>query len=597
MQYRYQTQSYKQGPKTKNGISYGRVSTFDQAFNRDGARREDASPEAQRSRCADHVVFLNAKKGGNYKILEHISDEGFSGKNTNRPGYQKMCDLIASKTIEFVVATELSRISRSVVDFLELVSHCEKHNVDLLIIGLDLDTSSPIGRVMVIILVALAQFEREMTSQRVKENALNRLLKDGKINGAAEILGLDRDPARAGHFLINYDELLKVEQILKLFLKFSSKNKVLSEAKKLGLTGKEGRELTHHLVDSVIENAKWRYRGLWYANKENEHRDPSELPETKRFQIVELPHGPLIEDKLLSQVEHKLADTFENRKRSGKDGRIYLLTHILQYEDGSTYYGGSAKGRQYFYYYSKGEGPNIQCEDIEKVVIDRIKAYFKGSEIFAKLVENAVKKRIEELPKIDHEITRIQNELHDLDDANKDLREQLREKELRSRSSFMNWLEDEVEKIREQKQRKEQDIEILFLARADLMKKSGLESLEQTASEFIAKFDQLTGVQKRSFIERMISRVVIKKDNKIELHVLWDSSTRFRQGFSGQAAQDDGNEKLENNKNVANSVYYEGQKKVVCETTFFETISSIREQNGGRDGTRTRGLRRDRAAL
>ena len=201
MQFRSQAQASNK--KVKRGISYGRVSTYDQAFNIDGNRREDASPEAQRSRCLDHVRFLNSKGKGDYQILEHISDEGFSGKNTNRPGYQKMLDLVSSNIIDFIVASELSRISRSVIDFLELVAHCEAHDVDLVIIGLDLDTSSPIGRVMVIILVALAQFEREMTSQRVKENALNRLLKDGKINGAAEILGLGRDPERTGHFLVN----------------------------------------------------------------------------------------------------------------------------------------------------------------------------------------------------------------------------------------------------------------------------------------------------------------------------------------------------------------------------------------------------------
>ena len=84
MQFPIKAQSSKS--KIKRGISYGRVSTFDQAFNKDGNRREDASPEAQRSRCADHVSFLNSKKNSQYQILDHISDEGFSGKNTNRPG-------------------------------------------------------------------------------------------------------------------------------------------------------------------------------------------------------------------------------------------------------------------------------------------------------------------------------------------------------------------------------------------------------------------------------------------------------------------------------------------------------------------------------
>lgn len=555
MQFRSKAQSSK--PRTKRGISYGRVSTLDQAYNKDGNRRDDASPEAQRSRCADHVRFLNSKSGVDYQILNHISDEGFSGKNTNRPGYQRMWDLITSKSIDFIVCSELSRISRSVVNFLELVSHCEAHEVDLVIIGLDLDTSSPIGRVMVIILMALAQFEREMTSQRVKENALNRLLKDGKINGAAEILGLDRDPNRAGHFLVNEEELIKIEKILKLFLMFSSKQKVLAEAKKMGLTGKKGRELTARVVDTVIENVKWRYRGLWHANKENKHRDQGELPETKRFQIVKLPHGPLIEEKLLDKVEQKLTDTYVNRKRSGKEGRIYLLSHILFYEDGSSYYGGPGKGREYFYYYCKGDGPNIRCDEIEKLVIDRIKAYFKGNEIFARLVENAIKKRIEELPKLDHEISLVQNALQSLEDENNSLRAELKEKAKRERPGFMDWLEKEVEKINDQKIKRDQELNILFNARADLMKKSGLENLEKTAIEFIERFEQLTGVQQRDFIERMIAKIVIKKDNALELHVLWDP------------------------------------KKGVTRMT----KSSISDQNGGVDGTRTRGLRRDRPAL
>lgn len=508
--------------RIKRGISYGRVSTFDQAFNKDGQKREDASPEAQRSRCLDHARFLSSRGKGEYQILEHISDDGFSGKNTNRPGYQKIWDLVSSNMIDFIVAAELSRISRSVIDFLELVSHCEAHKVDLIIIGLDLDTSSPIGRVMVIILVALAQFEREMTSVRVKENALNRLLKDGKINGASEILGLSRDPKRAGHFLVNEEELSKVEQILKLFLKFSSKHKVHLEAKKLGITGKKGRELTAHMVDTIIDNAKWRYRGLWHANKDNEGRDQDELPENKRFQLVELPHGPLIEEKLLDKVEEKLHETYAKRKRSAKDGSIYLLSHILQYEDGSTYYGGPGKDRQYYYYYCKGPGPNLPRDEIEKIVIDRIKAYFKGNDIFNNLVKETVKKRISELPKTDHEIERINKELKDLDDESQDLCNELREKAQRTKLGFMSWLEEQVEKINEQKAKRKQDLAILLHARADLMQKSGLENLENTALEFIEKFDVLTGVEKRSFIERMIAKVVIKKDNQLELHVLWD---------------------------------------------------------------------------
>jgi DNA invertase Pin-like site-specific DNA recombinase len=506
----------------KMGISYGRVSTFDQAFHKDGSRREDASPEAQRQRCVAHMEILNKSRASKYEILEHISDEGVSGKNTNRAGYQRMWDLIATEEVNFIVASELSRISRSVLDFLELAHHCKQYNVSIFIIGLDLDTESPFGRVMLTILVALAEFERNVTSQRVKENALIRLLNDGKINGAAEILGLDKDPDNKGHFLVNHEELLKVELIFKIFMKFSSKNKVLAEARRLGLTGKKGKELTQQRLTIILENARWRYRGLWFANKENEHEDQADLPENKRYQHVELPHGPLLEVELLDAVDQKLKDTYDKKKRSGKDGRIYLLSHILEYEDGSKYSGGPGKDRQYFYYYTKGPGPNIRCEAIEEIVIERIKGYFKGNDIFKKLVESALKKREADLPKIDRQISLIEKELAEIAAENTDLKNQLRDKDSRERSGFMAWLEGEVVALQLRKEAKEAELADYLRAKKDIAKKSGLESLDATATDFIEKFSSLTGVEKRNFIERMIDKIIVKKDNKLELHVLWE---------------------------------------------------------------------------
>lgn len=121
----------------------------------------------------------------------------------------------------------------------------------------------------------------------------------------------------------------------------------------------------------------------------------------------------------------------------------------------------------------------------------------------------------------------------------------------------MDWLKNEVEKITQKKVKKEQELAILNVAQADLLKKSGLENLQKTALEFIARFEELSGVEKREFIARMIHKIVIKQNNKLELHVLWDP----KQGVT------------------------------------WTTKSSVSDLNGGVDGTRTRGLRRDRPAL
>lgn len=182
-------------------VAYARVSTDGQYKDENGVEKSDSSPEVQRRRCQDYLKVMNnirlqKELEGEYKIVKFITDLGLSGKNTKRPGYQELIRLIESGQVGCVLTTELSRLSRSVSDFLKLVELCEKNKVQINVIGLNLETSSPFGRMMVIILVALAEFERGLTAHRTRENARNRLVKDGRINGSAEILGLDYDPKK-----------------------------------------------------------------------------------------------------------------------------------------------------------------------------------------------------------------------------------------------------------------------------------------------------------------------------------------------------------------------------------------------------------------
>lgn len=263
----------------------------------------------------------------------------------------------------------------------------------IFIIGLDLDTSTPFGRVIVIILVALAQFEREMTAVRVRENALARLLRDGKINGASEILGLVKHPDLRGHFVADQAELKQVETLLRMFITFSSKKKVLEEAKNLGVTGKRGRELSLHMLEQVLSNVRWRYRGLWYANKDNDRENDYSLPESKKYQIVNLPHGPLIDTALLDDVQRILDEPARKHKKASKDGYVYLLSHVLTYQDGTKFTGSSAKRRTYRYYHNTENKLRIHCEELNALVLETLKKQLLETPRFVELVGEALKKR------------------------------------------------------------------------------------------------------------------------------------------------------------------------------------------------------------
>jgi len=287
-------------PNELLGVVYGRISSLDKEdFDRYGNRREDGSKKAQIIKSGQFLEVLSNKKKITYKVIDTCFDDNYSGGNTNRPAYQKMWNLIESGQIRFIIASELSRLSRSVIDFLQLIQHCGKYDVAVIIVGLDLDTSNAMGRVILTILIALAQFEREIASERLKSNNKVRLFEDGIINGASEILGLDRNPDKPGQFLVNHDELIKVEKILKLFLQFSSKRKILEIAKELGISGKHGKELTHYTIDRVLEQSRLRYKGIWEANKDNKDKNQDLLPDSECFQIINLPHGPLIDTDLL----------------------------------------------------------------------------------------------------------------------------------------------------------------------------------------------------------------------------------------------------------------------------------------------------------
>ncbi len=506
--------------KVKLVATYDRVSTIDQAYNGDGTVRTDASPEAQRHRCLSHMKFMSQKTGQRWVLYKHISDLAYSGKNTNRPGYQELWDLIGSSKIHAVMATDLSRLSRSVIDFLHLVSHCEHHKVDLVIIGLDLDTSNPFGRVIVIILVALGQFEREMTAVRVRENALARLLKDGKINGAAEILGLDRDPEKKGHFLINHEEMVKVEKILHLFIRLSSKKKVLAVANELGLTGKNGREFTAHMLDIMLENVKWRYRGLWYANGDNRDLDQDLLPESKRYQVIKLPHGPLIRDKvLLDSVEEKLTATFKHKMRAGKDNYVYLLSHLLYQEDGSRFYGQPGNGRNkcYRYYYNDKHKLRVHCEELDKVVVNKIKATILDDSQFREMVKDATKRRQANLPALEEKIRDQEKVVADLEGASLHLREQLLDQQKRGQTGFMEWLEGEVKELSRRREQANTELELLRQSKATLVESAGLSDLRKLSMDFLKKFDGLTGTERRSIMSKLVQRIILRSNNQLEI--------------------------------------------------------------------------------
>lgn len=494
---------------TIRGVSYGRVSTFDQAYNTDGSLKDDASPKIQKLRCEHYVESLNHRgdRQGNYVLVEHISDDGFSGKNVDRPGYKKLWSLIATERIKFVVANELSRLSRNTYDFLAFLSHCEKHGVDVFIIGLNLDTTSPIGKTMVTILVALAQFEREMTSKRVKDNTHTRLVKDGRINGATEILGLDFDPSRKGHFIINKEEVDVLNNIFHIYLNSSCRAEAFRTMKQMGITSKHGKELTKQKFNMLFWAAKYRYRGVWPLKDKDGN-----------ISLVKLPHGPVLNEVLLDKVEARLVAQLEKKRRNGKN-HVYLLTTLLEFEDGSSFYGHPAKQKQYRYYHNKKNDVRIRCDEIDELILKRLNDYLSKEEAFVSLVKKAMNQRNRALPEIKSKILEVEQELKRIEKEESAIKMQLLITDQDNRKSVADWLESQISSISNNKNVALQQLESLRIAQVQLSESIQLDKLKDSFKVFLGQFKKLPNQNKRGLLERIFQKIVIKTCGAIELHI------------------------------------------------------------------------------
>ena len=127
-------------------------------------KKDSLSIDGQIKLCRKHT-------GENARIFQ---DKGFSGKNTRRPAFQELIRAIEEGCIQKVVVYRLDRFSRSVADFGRLWEFLEQHNVEFQSVTEQFDTSSPMGRAMLNIVLVFAQLERETTAERVKDNYIHR---------------------------------------------------------------------------------------------------------------------------------------------------------------------------------------------------------------------------------------------------------------------------------------------------------------------------------------------------------------------------------------------------------------------------------------
>jgi len=131
--------------------------------------------------------------------IKIYSDQGYSGKNTERPDFQRLIKDIKADKISKLYVYRLDRFSRSIADFGQLWNVLQEHSVEFVSVTENFDTSTPMGRAMLHIIMVFAQLERETTAERVKDNYVSRALLGAWPGGPAPYgFQIGRTPGKNG---------------------------------------------------------------------------------------------------------------------------------------------------------------------------------------------------------------------------------------------------------------------------------------------------------------------------------------------------------------------------------------------------------------
>jgi len=133
----------------------------------EGLEQEFNSLDAQRASCEAYIL---SQAGEGWALLpQHYDDGGWSGGNMERPALKSLLKAISEGRIDVVVVYKVDRLTRSLMDFARIVEQFDAHGVSFVSVTQAFNTTSSMGRLTLNVLLSFAQFEREVTGERIRD--------------------------------------------------------------------------------------------------------------------------------------------------------------------------------------------------------------------------------------------------------------------------------------------------------------------------------------------------------------------------------------------------------------------------------------------
>ncbi|OSQ43165.1 recombinase family protein [Marivita geojedonensis] len=393
-----------------------RCAIYTRKSTEEGLEQDFNSLDAQREACAAYI--LSQKHEGWAERAERYDDGGFSGGSMDRPGLTQLLNDVQAGRVDVIIVYKVDRLTRSLADFAKMVDLFDGAGVSFVSVTQAFNTTSSMGRLTLNVLLSFAQFEREVTAERIRDKVAASKRK-GMWMGGAVPMGYDvADKA----LIVNPVEAEAIRTIFAEYLVAGSVRELSERLDALGIVSKRRTDRYGRTTGGASFS-----RGALY----NILRNPIYIGKTRhKDELYDGLHEAIIDDATWQQVQELLANhggkTIGTSRRTARRlldgllfdsvGRPMRTTYALK----STRTGGTAQSRRYWYYTSMPSGSDEQgsierlpAGEVERLVLSGLKNHLDDQSWLTEQIRSAVDLDPSSLAEILHAVDSLRNQIAD----------------------------------------------------------------------------------------------------------------------------------------------------------------------------------------
>lgn len=355
---------------TKPTVRKLRCAVYTRKSSEEGLEQEFNSLHAQREACESYIASQRSE--GWVLVRDQYDDGGISGGTLERPGLQRLLADIDEGLIDVVVVYKIDRLSRSLTDFAKLVEVFDRNGVTFVSVTQSFNTTTSMGRLTLNILLSFAQFEREVTAERIRDKfAASR--KKGMWMGGVPPFGYRVENRK---LVVDERSAAHVRWIFARFIEIGSATELAREVAKRGIHTPRGQRIDKKYIYRLLNN-----RALIGEAVHKGESYPGE-------------HEAIIDRATWDKVHAILKESPRKRAARTRAETPALLKGLIFGPDGAAFSPSHTRsgGKLYRYYVSQtvlkhgaGSCPvsRVAAGQIEATVIHQLRAMFRQPEIVA----------------------------------------------------------------------------------------------------------------------------------------------------------------------------------------------------------------------